>query len=44
MPLDPSRAFHTPGSADDRRTVIAFVSATVISIAVLALLAIFDVK
>jgi hypothetical protein len=44
MPLDPSRAIQGPQSSDDRRTVIAFVSATVISIAVLVLLAVFDVK
>lgn len=44
MPVDPSRASHATESADGRRTVIALVSATLISLAVLALLAIFDVK
>ena len=44
MPPDPSRAIDAPESADGRRTVIALVSATLISVAVLALLAIFDVK
>jgi hypothetical protein len=44
MPLDPSPASHPSKSADGRRTVIAFVSATLISVAALALLAIFDVK
>jgi len=44
MPLHPSDALHATESSADRRTVIAFVSATIISIAVLVLLAIFDVK
>ena len=44
MPVHPSRTIHATESADGRRTVIAFVSATLISVAALALLAIFDVK
>jgi hypothetical protein len=44
MPHDPSRARDATESTDGRRTVIAFVSATLISAAALALLAIFDVK
>jgi hypothetical protein len=40
----PARAIQTTESADGRRTTIAFVSATLISVAVLVLLAIFDVK
>ena len=44
MPVHPSRAAGATKSADGRRTVIAFVSATLISLAALALLAIFDVK
>ena len=44
MPVDPSRTIHAANSGDRRRTVIAFVSATLISVAALALLAIFDVK
>ena len=38
------RATHTTESTDGRRTAIALVSATLISIAVLSLLVIFDVK
>ena len=41
MPIDSSPATK---STDGRRTAIALVSATLISVAVLALLAIFDVK
>jgi hypothetical protein len=44
MPVDPSRAIHGPRSDDGRRTVIALVSSTLISIVLFALLAIFDVK
>ena len=44
MPVDPSRTIHATPGADGRRTVIAFVSAALISVAALALLAIFDVK
>jgi hypothetical protein len=44
MPMDPLRTIHATDSGDGRRTVIAFVSAALISIAALALLAIFDVK
>jgi hypothetical protein len=44
MSTDPSGATGTPQNADGRRTAIALVSATLISVAVLALLAIFDVK
>jgi hypothetical protein len=44
MPIHPTRADSAPESADGRRTVIALVSATLISVAALALLAIFDVK
>ena len=44
MPADPSPAIHVTESTDGRRTVIAFVSATLISLGVLALLAIFDVQ
>jgi hypothetical protein len=44
MPMPDSRAIHATESADGRRTAIAFVSATLISIVVLVLLAIFDVK
>ena len=44
MPVDPSPAIHATKSGDGRRTVIALVSATLISVAALALLAIFDVK
>lgn len=40
----PSPAIHATQNADDRRTAIAVVSATLISIVVLVLLAIFDVK
>lgn len=39
-----SRATHPPEGTDGRRTAIALVSAALISIAVLALLVIFDVK
>jgi len=44
MPVDPTHASRTPKSADGRRTVIALVSATLISVAALAVLAIFDIK
>jgi hypothetical protein len=44
MPVPPSLMVRDTRRADARRTAIAFVSATLISIAVLALLAIFDVK
>jgi len=44
MPIHPTSAGRAPESAEGRRTVIAFVSATLISAAALALLAIFDVK
>ena len=44
MPVHPSRVIHATKSADGRRTVIALLSATLMSLAVLALLAIFDVK
>jgi len=44
MPVHPSRAAGATQSADGRRTVIALVSAALISLVVLALLAIFDVK
>ena len=47
MPMHPQHASHAPEateSTDGRRTVIALVSATLISVAVLVLLAIFDVK
>jgi len=44
MPLPTSGANHDTKAADSRRTAIAFVSAAVISTALLALLAIFDVK
>ena len=44
MPNDPSPAMQTTGSTDSRRTVIALVSAAVMSLVVLALLAIFDVR
>ena len=44
MPVPPSRTIPSPGSADGRRTAIAFVSATLISVVVLTLLAIFDVR
>jgi len=44
MPVDPSHASPVTENTDGRRTVIALVSATLISVAALALLAIFDVK
>jgi hypothetical protein len=44
MPNDPSRVIQPNQNADGRRTAIALVSATLMSIVVLALLAIFDVK
>ena len=44
MPVHLSRVIHATKSADGRRTVIALLSATLMSLAVLALLAIFDVK
>jgi hypothetical protein len=44
MPVHPSRAMQATPGADGRRTVIALVSATLISVTLLALLAIFDVK
>ena len=44
MPVDPKRQIHATENAHGRRTVIALVSATLISVAALALLAIFDVK
>ena len=44
MPVHPSRAAGATQSADGRRTVIALVSAALISLVALALLAIFDVK
>jgi hypothetical protein len=44
MPIHPSRPIHASESADGRRTAIAVVSATLISVVVLLLLAIFDVK
>jgi len=44
MPVYPPRPIHAPESSDGRRTAIALVSATLISLAALALLAIFDVK
>jgi len=44
MSVHPSRTIQATASADGRRTVIALLSATLISLAVLALLAIFDVK
>ena len=44
MPINSSPPVPTTKSADGRRTAIALVSATLISVAVLALLAIFDVK
>jgi hypothetical protein len=40
----PSPAAHATESTNGRRTAIALVSATLISIAVLSLLVIFDVK
>ena len=40
----PTPAIHATAAADSRRTAIALVSAALISIVVLALLAIFDVK
>jgi len=43
MPLQATGAIRIP-SANGRRTVIAFVSATLISITVIVLLTIFDVK
>jgi len=44
MPLNPQDARRASEPADDRRTVVALISATLISGVVLALLAIFDVK
>ena len=44
MPADPSSAIRATERLDGRRTAIALVSATLISVAVLVLLAIFDVK
>jgi len=44
MPVQPTRDTRATDSGDGRRTAIAFVSATLISAAPLALLAIFDVK
>jgi len=44
MPVDPSRQSRTTDTASGGRTALALVSATLISVAVLALLAIFDVK
>jgi hypothetical protein len=42
MPVDPSPTSHAAKDADGRRTIIAFLSATLISLAALVLLAIFD--
>jgi hypothetical protein len=44
MAVHPSRQIQATENADGRRTVIALVSATLISLALLGLLAIFDVK
>lgn len=44
MPINSLSPVPATKSADGRRTAIALVSATLISVAVLALLAIFDVK
>jgi hypothetical protein len=44
MPTDPTPAIHATASADGRRTAIALVAATLISVALLVLLAIFDIK
>jgi len=44
MPIDSSPQIPATNNGDGRRTAIALVSATLISVAVLALLAIFDVK
>jgi len=44
MPVQSPRVTHATESADGRRTAIALVTATLISVVVLLLLAIFDVK
>jgi hypothetical protein len=44
MPMIPPPMLRATNQADRRRTAIAFVSATLISVVVLVLLAIFDVK
>ena len=44
MPDSPARPIHATQSAEGRRTAIALVSAALISLVVLALLAIFGVK
>jgi hypothetical protein len=44
MPNPPAHPIDAPDNTDGRRTVVALVSAALISIVVLALVAIFDVK
>jgi hypothetical protein len=44
MSVQPSRAIRATQSGDGRRTAIAFVSAALISVALLACMAIFDVR
>jgi hypothetical protein len=44
MPTQPSQTFRASQPEDGRRTIIALVSAAIISAVVLAALVIFDVK